>query len=79
MITVTILSGLYYPILASIGGFAFAFARLCYIFYLRPAGFFNFVRMFGALLGDIAFLMNFILSILAGVNCFMGGDWLEIV
>lgn len=79
MITVTLLSGLYYPILASIGGFAFAFARLCYIFYLRPAGALNFMRILGALLGDISFLMNFVLSILAGVNCLLGGNWLEII
>jgi hypothetical protein len=79
MITVTILSGLYYPILASIGGFVFALARLCYIFYLRPAGFLNIIRIVGAILGDLSFLMNFILSILAGVNCYLDGKWLEII
>ena len=75
ILMVTLLGGLFFPILASVFGFLYAFGRLLYtIFYQTDEGATNKWRGLGALICDFTFLANFILAVLSGVEFLTKGD-----
>jgi hypothetical protein len=62
------LGGLYYPTLSGICGLVFVLARIFYLWYLKPEGSKHPIRTIGAILGDIALIINFILSLLSSIR-----------
>lgn len=54
-----ILTGLLYPVYATVTGAIFFVARLFFLGYMQNAGAHSVIRSIGALLGDIAILMAF--------------------
>ena len=80
ILMVTFLGGLNFPILASVFGFLYVFGRLLYtLFYQSKEGAKNIWRGLGAVICDLTFLANFILSILCGVEFLTSGVTFEVI
>lgn len=66
MMIFTLFAGLFFPYPAVGVGFLFILARVLYLGYLKPEGARNKLRSAGAILGDLALLGGFGLSIASG-------------
>ncbi|KAL4510648.1 hypothetical protein ABPG72_004802 [Tetrahymena utriculariae] len=66
-----VVGALKFPIFSAVLGFIAILGRLLYtVGYMFPQGSSNFIRMFGAITGDIVMLISFILSFITCVNAY---------
>ena len=73
IIIVTLLGGWVFPIIAAVFGYVYVFGRCLYVCYLQEAGYKNFWRGLAAVICDVCFLGNFVLSILTAVQFLTDG------